>query len=123
MWWLGLIPGQFAIPAGVGDVLVGLSAMVVAAMLVYGVNGARMAAIAWNLLGILDLVVALSAGFLSSPGPFQMLALDQPNILTTAYPTVLIPVFAVPLSLILHGLCIWKIRRTPAASWAAQCSR
>ena len=111
MWSLGLLPGQFAIPAGSGDVLVGLLAIVVAAMLVHGVSWARQAALAWNVLGIFDLAVARTIGFLTSPGRFQILALDQPNALTTAYPTVLIPAFAVPLSLILHGLCIWKIRR------------
>jgi hypothetical protein len=61
------------------------------------------------LLGILDLAVALATGFLNSPGRFQLLALDQPNILTTAYPLVLIPAFAVPLSLILHRVCLWKL--------------
>ena len=111
LWIGGLLPGQFAIPAGIGDVLVGVLAAVVAAMLAGGVRGARGSAIGWNLIGILDLVVAVATGFLSSPGPLQVLALDQPNVLTTAYPLVLIPAFAVPLSLILHGLCLWKIHR------------
>lgn len=111
MWSHGLLPGQFALPAGAGDVLVGVLAIVVAAILARRVSGARTAAYGWNALGIFDLLLALTLGFLSSPGRFQLLALDNPNILTTAYPTVLIPAFAVPLSLILHGLCIWKLRR------------
>ena len=114
MWSIGLLPGQFALPAGAGDVLVGVLALVVAIMLARRVNGARTAAYGWNALGIIDLLLALTLGFLSSPGPFQMLALDNPNILTTAYPTVLIPAFAVPLSLILHGLSIWKLQRDGA---------
>ncbi|HEX9237982.1 MAG TPA: hypothetical protein VF866_04395 [Xanthobacteraceae bacterium] len=37
--------------------------------------------------------------------------LDHPNLLTTSYPTVMTPAFAVPLSLILHGLSLWQLRR------------
>lgn len=111
MWSLGLLPGEFALPAGVGDVLVGVLAVVVALMLAQRIRDARAAAYGWNVLGIGDLLMALTLGFLSSPGRFQILALDNSNVLTTAYPTVLVPAFAVPLSLILHGLCIWKLRR------------
>ena len=74
------------------------------------------AARVWNYLGILDLAVALGTGFLSSPGPFQILAIDHPNFLITKYPLVMIPVYFVPLSLILHGLALWKIGRVTRTS-------
>ena len=51
-------------------------------------------------------------GFLSSPTRFQLLALDAPNRLVGAYPLVMIPAFAVPLALILHGLSLWQLRRS-----------
>ena len=50
-------------------------------------------------------------GFLSSPGRFQVLALDHPNILTSTYPTVMIPAFGVPSSIILHGVSLWQLGR------------
>jgi len=105
------MPGVFAVPAGVGDVLVGLSAIPVALYLASGRSGGVALAVAWNIFGIADLVDALTLGFLTSPGPLQSLALDQPNVLTTAYPSVMTPAFAVPLSLILHGLSLWQLRR------------
>ena len=66
---------------------------------------------AWNLLGLLDLVVAVTLGFLSSPSPFQMLAFDAPNDLITAFPLVMVPAFAVPLSVILHLASLAKLAR------------
>jgi hypothetical protein len=111
IWASGGLPGAFALPAGIGDVLVGLLAIPVAASLSSGARGAGIAAYAWNVLGIADLVIAVSTGFLSSPGPAQLLALDHPNLLISAFPLVMIPNFAVPLSLILHGLSLWQLRR------------
>jgi hypothetical protein len=111
LWLSGAIPGVFALPVGIGDVLVGLTAIPVALYLASGRAAGVPLAIAWNIFGILDLVDALTLGFLSSPGPLQALALDHPNVLTTGYPTVMTPAFAVPLSLILHGLSLWQLRR------------
>jgi hypothetical protein len=80
-----------------------------------GRPGGRAAAYAWNWLGILDLAVALTLGFPSSPPRFQLLALDAPNRLVGTYPLVMIPAFAVPLALILHGLSLWQLRRSGRA--------
>jgi len=44
-----------------------------------------------------------------------LFAFDAPNLLVTAYPLVMVPTFAVPLALILHGLVLWRLRETPAA--------
>jgi hypothetical protein len=102
------IPGVFALPAGL---LVGVLALPTAFYLASGAPGGRGAAIAWNVLGILDLVNALALGILSSPGPLHLLALDDSNTFITTYPTVMTPAFAVPLSLILHGISLWQLRR------------
>ena len=67
---------------------------------------------AWNLLGLLDLAVPVTLAFLSSPSPFQMLSLDDPNELISVYPLVMVPVFAVPLAVILHLASLVKIART-----------
>ena len=53
-------------------------------------------------------------GALTSPGRIQLLASEAPNSLISAYPLVMIPTFAVPVSVILHGLTIWKLRRMQA---------
>jgi hypothetical protein len=56
-----------------------------------------------------DLAVAVTTGFLTSPSPVQLLALDRPNTLVTAFPLVLIPVFLVPLSVLLHLASLRKL--------------
>ncbi|HKV73311.1 MAG TPA: hypothetical protein VJN95_02230 [Gemmatimonadales bacterium] len=105
---MNLLPGVFALPAGFGDVLVGLLALPVAALVSGGARREGLV-VAWNILGIADLVIALTAGFLSSPGPLQQLSLGHPNYLAGAYPLVLIPVFAVPLSIVLHAASLGKV--------------
>lgn len=111
LWGVGALPWQFALPAGAGDVLVGVLAIPVTLMAGKGAGGSETAAYAWNLLGILDFIVALTTGFLTSPTPFQLLALEHPNVLVSRFPLVIIPAFLVPLSSIMHGLCLWKLRR------------
>jgi hypothetical protein len=115
LWLFGAIPGEFALPAGIGDVLVGLLALPAALYVASGASRGRVVALLWNLLGIADLVQAVTLGILSSPGPLQRLGLDRPNLLTSSYPTVMTPTFAVPLSLILHSLALWQLWRSRKA--------
>jgi hypothetical protein len=102
-----MMPGLFAWPAGVGDVTVGLLAPVVA--LAYARDARRNAGrvTAWNVLGILDLVVAITTGFITSPSP--LFGYEPPNELIAIFPLVLIPVYLVPLSLLLHLVSLAKL--------------
>jgi hypothetical protein len=92
----GILPGLFAWPAGLGDMMIGATAPIVAFRLVGANHRSRF--LVWHMLGILDLIVAVSMGALSQlvlplgPGPFPMAVL----------PLSLIPTFAVPLLVILH---------------------
>jgi hypothetical protein len=95
---------------GVGDVLVGLLALPVAALLQANTGSARAAAIAWNVLGILDLADAVVLGFLTSLGLLAT-TINGPNPLSQ-YPLVMIPAFAVPASLLLHAISLRQFRRT-----------
>jgi hypothetical protein len=107
----GHLPPQFALPAGWGDIAVGLLAPIVGVAYAYGVSGSGTAAWYWNIFGLLDLVVAVATGFLTSPSPFQMLSLQAPNQLISAFPLVMVPVFAVPLSVLLHAASLIKLSR------------
>jgi hypothetical protein len=109
----GWLPGAFAWPAGVGDAIVGLLAPVVGIAYMRGTRGSTGMLWAWNLLGILDLVVAVTTGFLTSPSPLQLLALDHPNELISSFPLAMIPVFLVPLSVLLHFASLRKLRQKP----------
>ncbi|HEY7239037.1 MAG TPA: MFS transporter [Burkholderiales bacterium] len=125
-WAAGELPGAFALPAGIGDTLVGALALPVAFYVHSRGRDGIAAAVRWNLLGIADLVTALSMGAMTVPGPLQRFALDFPNTGVGTYPLAMIPAFAVPLSLILHGLSLWQLRRrnsTPHAGSAVPLPR
>ena len=110
LWTDGLMPGLFALPVGIGDILVGVFALVLAILIVRG-NYPHLAIVGWNLFGLADHIMALSLGITTSPGPFQQFSIEQPNVLTVTYPVAIIPAFIIPLSFILHGLSLWKLRR------------
>jgi len=107
----GKLPGLFALPAGLGDVLVGVLAPVVAIAYWRGPRENADLVSAWNLFGLADLVVAVTTGFLTSPSPVQLFAFDLPNELVSQFPLVLIPVFLVPVSVLLHLASLTKLRR------------
>jgi hypothetical protein len=107
----GRLPGAFALPAGSGDVIVGILAPVVAIAFARRSHGSTGLLRAWNLFGIADLVVAVATGFLTSPSQLQMLAFDRPNELISAFPLAMIPVFLVPLSVLLHLASLEKLRQ------------
>ena len=111
----GRLPGVFALPAGLGDMAIGLLAPVVG--LAYARRPQAFAGWlrTWNLLGIADLIVALTTGFLSSPSPLQRFAFDHPNELITAFPLVMIPVFLVPLAILLHLASLKKLSQSQTA--------
>jgi len=61
-------------------------------------------------LGIVDLIAAVTLGLLSSPSPIQQLAFDHPNVLVGQFPMVMIPAFMVPISILLHVAVLRKLR-------------
>jgi hypothetical protein len=116
LWAAGRLPWQFALPAGTGDVVTGIVAVVVAAQLARNAVGAHRATYAWCLFGVADLVVAITMGAMTSPGRPHLLAFDTPNLLISSYPLVMVPTLAVPLALMLHGLVLLRLRRGAAAT-------
>jgi hypothetical protein len=116
MYVQGRMPAAFALPAGGGDVAVGLLAPIVAVAYSRGVPGRELLVAGWNLLGLVDLANAITTGFLTSPSPLQMLSLDAPNWLISDFPLVLVPVFGVPLAILLHVASLIKLSRSPVAA-------
>ena len=98
----GVLPGLFAWPAGLGDMAIGFTAAwVIAALRDRPEFATGRAFRIWNLLGILDLVVAVSLGGLSA-----YLGMGISGTITRFHmarmPLVLIPAFLVPLIVMLH---------------------
>ena len=105
----GHLPAAFALPASLGDIAIGLAVPFVALQLARGTG--RIAAVRFNVLGILDLAVAVSIAFLLGPfGPFEVMPSTAPLRLL---PLALIPTVAVPLAIALH---IVSLRRLSAAA-------
>jgi len=115
-WINGVMPGIFALPAGIGDVLTGLMAVPVAISLASGTLEGRKAAVAWNIFGLLDFTVAVGIALIISPGPLQLIVPSIPNGAAGFYPTALTPAFAVPSSIMLHALSLRQLRRRAAST-------
>ena len=98
----GLLDPAFAIPAGVGDILIGVTAIPFAIFLWKGYSWSRYAVIVWSVLGIADLVNAITLGTITSAG--------FTNPTTTTFPWVLVPTIGVPLALALHGIVLYRLR-------------
>jgi hypothetical protein len=110
----GELPGLFAWPAGVGDMLVGILAPIVALAYVHAPRENASLVRAWNLFGIADLIIAVGTGTLTSPSPLQRFAFDAPNELISRFPLALIPTFLVPISIVLHVASLKKLRQEMA---------
>ncbi len=105
-----VLPPAFALTAGIGDMAVGITAPWVIFSLIRNPEFAASARfVRWNVLGIIDLVVALSLGTLGA-----ITATGAPGEISTAplatLPLLVIPVFLVPLFLMLHATALMQSR-------------
>ncbi len=106
-----VLPAVFALPAGLGDMAIGFAAPWIILSLVrqpgFATSGKF---ISWNVLGILDLLIALSIGTASA-----FFATGTPGEISTApmatLPLLLIPAFLVPLFLMLHTVALMQSRQ------------
>jgi hypothetical protein len=107
----GVLPGMFAWPAGLGDIAIGVTApWIVLALIRHPGFAVSRGFAVWNLLGILDLVVAVSLGALNSgfvPG-FTGTVTTAPM---AQLPLVLIPAYLVPLFIMLHVAALLRARQ------------
>jgi len=94
---LGRLPPLFALPAGFGDIAVGIATPWVTRKLTDG-SGTR-AAVWFNLFGMADLISALTLGALTG---FRLVSVNPPATLNSELPLVLIPTVGVPLLFALH---------------------
>jgi len=103
-----LLPGYFAWPAGVGDMAIAAAAPLLAASLFRNpdfISSRRF--VIWNVLGILDLVTAVTLGGL---GPLLFHDTGTATGLMARLPMSLIPTFFVPIFILLHLTTLFQIR-------------
>lgn len=97
----GILHPAFGIPAGIGDFLIGLTAIPFAYFLWKGFSWSKYAVVVWSVLGIADLINAISLGLLTS---------ESGRSVMTTFPWILIPTVGVPLALALHGITLYRLR-------------
>jgi hypothetical protein len=106
-----VLPAVFALPAGLGDMAIGFTApwIILALIRRPGFTASR-AFMRWNVLGILDLSIALTIGaanaFLASGTPGEISTAPM-----AALPLLLIPAFLVPLFLMMHTAALLQSRQ------------
>ena len=110
----GVLPGVFALPAGWGDIAIGATAPLVAWAVSSRKTFPKRLFVAWNLLGTLDLVMAVTLGILSSATPFGILAGESTTEAMGRFPLSMVPTFFVPLLMIFHLIAIGSVRNNPA---------
>ncbi|MBV9339545.1 MAG: hypothetical protein JO159_01480 [Acidobacteria bacterium] len=98
-------PFRFAVWGGIGDIVVATLAI----LLLLGVNW-RPTLLAWNLLGLVDIMaVAITAARSEMAVPGSMHQLDQ-------LPLVLLPTLIVPVVIATHLLMLARLWRTTFVS-------
>jgi len=112
------LPGLFAWPAGLGDMAIGATApLIIFALRRQPAFAAGRLFQIWNLLGILDLIVAVGLGATSA-----VLGIGISAEITTfpmgVWPLVLVPTFLVPLFVMLHLASLLQARRMVLAGRA-----
>jgi hypothetical protein len=109
--FLGQLPALFAIPAGLGDIAIGIAAPFVARKLAQGTG--RRALLWFSGLGMTDLVTALVLGGLTG---FQLINVIPSGQAISDLPLVLVPTAAVPLLFVLHIVSLSTRIRVGASS-------
>ena len=106
-----VLPAVFALPAGLGDMAIGVTApWIILALVRQPGFAASGAFIRWNVLGILDLLIAVSIGAVSA-----LFATGAAGEISSApmatLPLLLIPAFLVPLFFMLHAAALMQSRQ------------
>jgi hypothetical protein len=101
----GTLPAAFALPAGIGDIVVATGALILV-LLVPALNQRGRLVAGWNLLGLLDILFVVgTAARLAMADPPSMVVLLR-------LPLSVIPTFLVPLIIGSHLLILRRIRQT-----------
>jgi hypothetical protein len=111
----GRLPAPFAPVAGWGDILVGVLAVPVAWLVHTRGRAARGVVLAWNTLGMADLIAAIGLGVLSSPGRLQLIHTESSSTIMTTLPWLLIPAFLVPILFASHLAIFHRLRAARSA--------
>jgi len=107
----GRLGGPFPQSAGWGDIITGIFAIPLASAAAGGSPNRRRLIGAWNVFGVLDLIVAVTLGTVSANGsPLQIIHAGAGSDAVYSLPWSLIPTVLVPFFLIVHGIVFAQLR-------------
>lgn len=113
---LGVLPAYFAIPAGYGDLISGLPAPLVAYWVWRQKNSWRQWDIWLNVIGLLDFVIAVGIGSGILYSDLSQILFGETTLITAPFayfPLSLIPLFVVPIGIVLHLYSFIKLGLNP----------
>lgn len=112
----GALPAGFAFPAGIGDIVTAAFSIPLVMSMQKNPAASYKRFLTWNVFGILDLVVAISAGVLHSESTIGFLKGDGVSTtLMSQFPHSMVPTFFVPLFIAVHLLMIYRSKELIAA--------
>jgi hypothetical protein len=112
----GRLPAPFAPSAGWGDVFIGATALPLAWAVTRFGPAMRPLVFLWSAVGVADLVVAVTLGALSAPGPLQVFVGPPDSSPMTSLPWLIIPGFLVPILFFIHIIIFTRLlARSPAS--------
>jgi hypothetical protein len=111
----GLTTRLLTLAGGNIEILVGLSAPLIALIATRGAVGQRLALV-WNIVGLLSLLNVAMRAVLTAPGPLNAIHAELPNVAMGMFPFSFIPGFMAPLAMVLHLLAFRALRAARAAS-------
>jgi hypothetical protein len=114
----GLTPRLMTVAGGNVEILIGLSAPVIALIATRGLAGRRLALV-WNVIGLLSLLNVAMRAVLTAPGPLNLIHAELPNVALGQFPFTYIPGFMAPLAMMLHVLAFRALRAANTAPIAA----
>ena len=111
LYAFGVLPGLFAWPAGLGDVAIGLAAVLVVARLDRDPHYITTSGFLWfNFLGLFDFAVAIASSGLSSGGFPELISNGVTSAPMDVWPLNIFPSFLVPAFIILHLTVLFNVR-------------
>lgn len=109
LWMDGQLPKMLTYQGANFDILIGISAPIVAWFLISR-RISNLTALVWNVIGIAMLGNVAVRAVLTSPGPLHFISTEVPNVAIGTFPFTYIPGLMVPLALMLHVLSIRALR-------------
>jgi hypothetical protein len=106
LYSLGVLPRNFAEPAGWGDVIIAALAIVLLLLGDLSTGGRRIFLLVWNLLGLLDIMMVVSLAM-------RMAIADRGfQNAFASLPLSLLPTYIVPLVIASHALIFYRLTRS-----------